>query len=230
LPPAADVSRETFEGFEEMPAMTGGRASVSSLNLANPDFDRKLRLYAQLLSRWGNAMNLVSGASFANFWARHIADSAQLLAYAPSARRWVDLGSGAGLPGIVIAIQLAEYSGAVVHCIESDKRKAAFLRQVARATLAPALVHVNRIEVGDANCLNPVDAVTARGLAPLPRLIGIANTFLRNGAVGVFPCGRSAQTQVRSLSQTFKLEIEAFPSKVAIGQIMRMRSAAESRP
>ena len=127
----------------------------------------QLKIFVDLLGRWRKATNLISNESFANVWTRHIADSAQLLDYAPSARHWVDLGSGAGFPGIVIAIQLSEFPGAAVHCIESDKRKAAFLRQVARETGAPALVHANRIELIDPNSISPVDAVTARGSRPL---------------------------------------------------------------
>ena len=80
-------------------------------------------------------------STFASVWTRHIADSAQLLALAPEAKRWVDMGSGAGFPGLVIAIQLADVPGAIVHCIESDRRKCAFLREAARATGAAAAIH-----------------------------------------------------------------------------------------
>ena len=83
--------------------------------------------------RWRKTTNLIAESTFQSVWTRHIADSAQLLALAPDARRWVDMGSGAGFPGLVIAIQLAGVPGAVVHCIESDRRKCAFLREAVRA-------------------------------------------------------------------------------------------------
>ena len=99
------------------------------------------RPYVDLLARWRKTTNLISESTFASVWTRHIADSAQLLALAPGAIRWVDMGSGAGFPGLVIAIQLAGVPGAVVHCIESDQRKCAFLREAARATGAAATIH-----------------------------------------------------------------------------------------
>ena len=100
--------------------------------------------------RWRKTTNLIAESTFASVWTRHIADSAQLLALAPGARRWVDMGSGAGFPGLVIAIQLADVPGAVVHCIESDQRKCAFLREAVRATGAAATIHPKRVEAIDA--------------------------------------------------------------------------------
>jgi 16S rRNA (guanine527-N7)-methyltransferase len=225
------VSRETPAAHLPPPAMTDNCALLPTVadTPSNAECESKLKIFVELLRRWRTATNLVSDPSFADVWTRHVADSAQLLAYAPSARRWVDLGSGAGFPGMVIAIQLAEYPGAVVHCIESNKRKAAFLREVARATAAPALVHVDRIELIDANSLLPVDAVTARGLAPLPRLVEFASVWLANGAIGIFPCGRSTKEQVRGLTQAVKLELESFPSKLdPSAQIVRVRRAMQA--
>ena len=193
--------------------------------------EKQLRIFVQLLGQWRTATNLISEASFADVWTRHIADSGQLLEFAPSARRWVDLGSGAGFPGMVIAIQLARYPDAVVHCVESDKRKAAFLRQVARATGAPVVVHVTRIEALEAHSVSPVDAVTARGLAPLPRLVEYANVWLRSGAIGIFPCGRSAQKHGLALARSPGLEIETFPNKFdSGGRIVRIRCATQGPP
>jgi 16S rRNA (guanine527-N7)-methyltransferase len=209
--------------------MTGIPEHVSSLIVAGSDFEKRLQIYVELLDHWRDAASLVSDATLADVWTRHIADSAQLLVYARTAERWVDLGSGAGFPGMVIAIKLAESSDAVVHCIESNKRKAAFLRQVARATGAPAVVHANRIEVVDPNSLLPVDAVTARGLAPLPRLVDFANVWLRNGAIGIFPCGRSAEEQVRSMNRALDVEIESFPSVLdPNARIVRVKRATQA--
>ena len=115
--------------------MTDDRAAALAFIGADSRMEARLDTYVDLLARWRKATNLISESAFSQVWARHIADSAQLLAFAPLARRWVDLGSGAGFPGMVIAIQLAEIEGAEVHCIESDQRKCAFLRAVARAAV-----------------------------------------------------------------------------------------------
>ncbi len=153
----------------------------------------RLDIYVALLAKWRNTINLISDASFAQVWTRHIADSAQLLAFAPDARIWVDLGSGAGFPGMVLAIQLADTPGATVHLVEIDKRKCAFLREAARAAGAPAVVHNVRIEEAPARIADAVDAVTARALAPLPRLIDFCNIWLNVGAVGIFPRGKTLE-------------------------------------
>jgi 16S rRNA (guanine527-N7)-methyltransferase len=103
--------------------------------------EERLSTFVELLDRWRHKINLISNSTFGSVWTRHIADSAQLHALAPKATRWVDMGSGAGFPGLVIAIQLADFPGAIVHCIESDGRKCAFLREAARATGAAAVIH-----------------------------------------------------------------------------------------
>ena len=206
------------------------RAHAMSLTAVTPEIARRLNIYIDLLGQWRSVTNLISESSFAQVWMRHVADSAQLLAYAPSARRWLDFGSGAGFPGIVIAIQLAGRPGAVVHCIESDRRKSAFLRRVVRATGAPVFVHSARIESIDPKFMGPVDAVTARGLGPLPQVIELANVWIGDGALGIFPCGRSASEQVRALTEASKFEIETFPSRLdADARIVRVRSATQAQ-
>ena len=113
------------------------RAALRLVPVSRETEDR-LATYVDLLARWRKTTNLIAESTFASVWTRHIADSAQLLALAPQARRWVDLGSGAGFPGLVIAIQLADVAGAAVHLIESDQRKCAFLREAVRVTGAAA--------------------------------------------------------------------------------------------
>jgi 16S rRNA (guanine527-N7)-methyltransferase len=123
----------------------------------------------ELLPRWRKVTNLTSERAFSQVWTRHLVDCAQLIGYAPLARRWVDLGSGAGFPGMVITILLAKMrGGAEVHCIESDQSKCAFLREVARAIDAPAHVHAARTEMFNPCALSLVDAIASRVLAPCP--------------------------------------------------------------
>jgi 16S rRNA (guanine527-N7)-methyltransferase len=184
----------------------------------------RLAAYVDLLARWRKTTNLIAESTFPSVWTRHIADSAQLLALAPDARRWVDMGSGAGFPGLVIAIQLADVPGAVVHCIESDQRKCAFLREAARLTGAAAIIHPVRVEAIDATSLGAVDAVTARAFAPLPLTLRLARTWIERGAVGVFPRGESARDQVAALPEAHRYAIEAVPSLLdARSAILRVR-------
>jgi 16S rRNA (guanine527-N7)-methyltransferase len=169
------------------------RAAALALTPVSRETVERLQVYVDLLDRWRTVVNLVSKASFESVWTRHVADSAQLLPLAPQARVWVDMGSGAGFPGMVIAIQLTAVEGARVHLIESDQRKSAFLREAARATGAPVTVHNHRIEDAASEIASSVDAITARALAPLPRLIAFATLWLDNGAIGVFPRGRRSE-------------------------------------
>jgi 16S rRNA (guanine527-N7)-methyltransferase len=189
----------------------------------------RLDIYVALLAKWRRAVNLVSEAGFGQIWTRHVADSAQLPAFAPDARNWVDMGSGAGFPGMVIAIQLADKIGACVHLIESDHRKCSFLREVARATGAAAEIHNTRIETGVSEIAVPVDAVTARALAPLPRLIDFANIWLDAGAIGVFPRGRTAGAHVDFISVYPHYSIEFPRSRInRASEIAIVRNRRES--
>lgn len=197
------------------PATADDRTRALALVPVSRETERRLALYVNLLARWSAITDLISPASFQHVWTRHIADSAQLLDLAPAARHWVDMGSGAGFPGLVIAIQLSNVPGARVHLIESDKRKCAFLREVARETGAPAEIHPVRVESAEAQGLTSVDAVTARAFAPLPRLMEFAKVFLAQGAVGIFPRGRSADSQFDDLPEASSFAIEARASRVA---------------
>ncbi len=195
--------------------------------------EERLVVFVDHLARWRKTTNLISESSFASVWTRHVADSAQILGLAPGALRWVDMGSGAGFPGLVIAILLAGVPGAVVHCIESDQRKCAFLREAARATGAAAQIHALRVESVDTAKLGPVDAITARAFAPLPLTLKLATVWLEEGAAGVFPRGRSAQDQLEALDLYRDYTIEMLPSAVdaeaAILRIRLIRDTADGR-
>jgi 16S rRNA (guanine527-N7)-methyltransferase len=176
--------------------------------------EARLAIFVDLLDRWRGKTNLIADSTFPTVWTRHIADSGQLMALAPDARRWVDMGSGAGFPGLVIAIQLADVPGAIVHCIESDGRKCAFLREAARATGAAAQIHALRVEAIAPESLGPVDAVTARAFAPLPMTLKLARPWIERGAIAVFPRGESARDQIDALADARAYAIESFPSVV----------------
>jgi len=200
------------------------RAALRLVPVSRETGDR-LAAYVELLARWRKTTNLIAESTFASVWTRHVADSAQLVALAPQAKRWIDMGSGAGFPGLVIAIQLADVPGAMVHLIESDQRKCAFLREAVRLTQAVAEIHPIRVEALEPLSLGLVDAVTARAFAPLPLTLKLARTWIERGAVGVFPRGESAKDQVAALPEATAYAIELLPSltdpKAAILRIRR---------
>jgi len=178
------------------------RQAALRLVSVSRETEQRLDAFVALLDRWRHKTNLIAESTFPSVWTRHIADSAQLIALAPEAKRWLDMGSGAGFPGLVIAIQLADVPGAIVHCVESDRRKAAFLREAARATGAAAIIHPERVEAIAPESLGPVDAVTARAFAPLRLTLELARPWIERGAVAVFPRGESAKDQLAALAQT----------------------------
>jgi 16S rRNA (guanine527-N7)-methyltransferase len=186
--------------------------------------EERLGIFVALLDRWRHKTNLIADSTFPSVWTRHIADSAQLLGLAPEAKRWLDMGSGAGFPGLVIAIQLADVPDAVVHCIESDQRKCAFLREAARATGARATVHPARVEAIDPESLGAVDAVTARAFAPLPLALKLARPWMERGAIAVLPRGESARDQIAALPEASLYAIETMSSVVnSKAAILRIR-------
>jgi 16S rRNA (guanine527-N7)-methyltransferase len=167
----------------------------------------RLDVYLDLLRRWQRTINLVAASTLADPWRRHILDSAQLIRFVPGdATRLVDLGSGAGLPGLVLAIMGVRD----VHLIESDRRKAAFLREAARATGAGATLHACRIE--EAPPLT-ADIVTARALAPLKDLLGHAHRFATPGTRCLFPKGRQVEAELTDAGASWTMEVERQPSQ-----------------
>ena len=155
----------------------------------------RLEIYVAMLREWQSRINLVSPTTLGSIWERHVVDSLQLHALKPKALRWADMGSGGGLPGLVIACALAEQEGAQVHLIESNHKKAAFLRAVSVALALPTTIHAMRIEEAIPH-LSSIDVVTARALAPLGDLIAYGNLLLKSGATGLFPKGRDYQSEL----------------------------------
>lgn len=209
----------------------GGYFSVSRETVA------RLEVYADLLRRWQKTINLVASSTLDAIWDRHFADSAQLLALAPpEARNWIDLGSGAGFPGLVLAILLAEKGGAHVSLVESDTRKAAFLREVARATGVAVDIYAQRIEtVATQAKFEPIDVVTARALAPLPRLLDLSAPYFTRDTLGLFLKGREAKAEVEEAHQTWDFDAELAPSltdnsgRIIIVRALKAKTEVHSR-
>lgn len=174
----------------------------------------RLEAIVDLLRRWQGTINLVAPATLPAIWQRHVADSLQLLALAPAAAsRWVDLGSGGGFPGLVVAAVLAERPGAVVHLVESDTRKAAFLRESARVAGLPVEVHAERIEKVAEKLAPGTHVVSARALAPLAKLLDLASPFLAAGALALFPKGKDAERELTEARKGWTLDLNLAPSR-----------------
>lgn len=175
----------------------------------------RLETYANLLLKWRNAVNLVAPGTLDDIWHRHFADSAQLVALAgDDARVWLDLGSGGGFPGLVVAIMLANRRGSVIHLVESNARKCAFLRDVSRATGATVEIHDTRIEtLSGADTVLRADVISARALSPLERLLGQAAPFFGPDSRGLFLKGRNAEQEVRAARRRYAFEATLHPSR-----------------
>ncbi|MFA6264286.1 MAG: 16S rRNA (guanine(527)-N(7))-methyltransferase RsmG [Pseudolabrys sp.] len=195
--------------------LAGDKARALSLTPVSRETLARLEAYVELLLRWQQTTNLISPATIPHLWTRHVADSLQILGLAPDATTWVDLGSGGGFPAIPIACALTGKPGAMVHLVESNGKKAAFLREAIRVTGAPAQVHAERIEKYIDATVKSVDVVTARALAPLKTLCDQAFPLLERGAIGLFAKGLDVDTELTEASKYWKLEVQKVPSKTS---------------
>jgi 16S rRNA (guanine527-N7)-methyltransferase len=165
----------------------------------------RLDRYVDLFLEWQAKTNLVAPSTLPHLWTRHISDSLQLLTLAPSAKVWVDLGSGGGFPGVVLACALAETSGAMVHLVERNAKKAAFLREALRISASPGMVHL--ADIGDTvdRIAGKVDCVTARAVAPLHQLIGFAEPLVSKGAKALFLKGQDVEAELTEATKYWRI-------------------------
>lgn len=203
---AGDVSRETYE---------------------------RLKTFEATFRKWSSRINLSAPSTLASLWQRHILDSAQLMPLAPHAKRWVDIGSGGGFPGAIVAILLRERTDSRIALIESNRKKTAFLQAALGEVGARAEIHAVRIEAApDALSFSP-DIVTARALAPLGALFGLAEPWLSSGARGLFHKGRDYRLEVEQSSHAWNFNLIVHPSQIepdsVILEITDLQRAAESR-
>jgi 16S rRNA (guanine527-N7)-methyltransferase len=182
------------------------KAAALALIPVSRETEQRLDRYIELLREWQSKTNLVAPSTLPQLWTRHVADSLQLLKLAPSAKTWADLGSGGGFPGVVLACALAETPGAMVHLIERNNKKAAFLREALRVTAAPGLVHAEGIE-DIVDRLPPlIDCVTARALAPLHQLIGYAEPLVQRGAKALFLKGQDVEAELTDATKYWNIQ------------------------
>ena len=190
---------------------------AAAFDVSRETLDR-LRRYTELLERWQKVQNLVSPRTLPEVWQRHFADSAQLLEHAPPFGLWLDLGSGAGFPGLVIAILAANRQDAVVHLVESNGRKCAFLAEVARCTEAAVEIHNLRIEsLSAANKVMAPDIVSARALASLDDVLDLAQPLFGRDTVGLLLKGRQAAEELEAARKRWTFDARLIPSRTQAG-------------
>jgi 16S rRNA (guanine527-N7)-methyltransferase len=187
------------------PPNQADKAAALALTPVSRETEQRLDRYVDLLREWQAKTNLVAPSTLPNLWTRHISDSLQLLALAPSARIWVDLGSGGGFPGIVLACVLAESQGSMVHLVERNAKKAAFLREALRVTHSPGTVHLAEIKDTVERINGAVDCVTARAVAPLHQLIGFAEPLVKRGARVLFLKGQDVEAELTKATKYWNI-------------------------
>lgn len=198
--------------------------SFSALLHVSRETMERLTVYESLLHKWQKSINLVSPASLSALWSRHMLDSAQLVELAPTtAKCWMDIGSGGGFPGMVVAIIMANNPEFHMNLVESDSRKSIFLREVARLTGAPVTVHTARIEELSSGLLQP-DVISARALASMSQLLGYSAPFFRQGTTGLFLKGAGYAEELTDARKDWIFSSEAFPSRSdKVGVVLKIQ-------
>ena len=198
------------------------KAAALALTPVSRETEARLDAYVDLLAQWQSKTNLIASSTLPTVWTRHISDSLQLLNLLPAAKIWADLGSGGGFPGVVLACALAESPGAMIHLVERNAKKAAFLREALRVTGAPGAVYpgdikdsVDRIS-GDINC------ATARAVAPLNQLIGYAEPYIKRGAKVLFLKGQDVEAELTEAAKYWIITPQLHRSRTGEGWIVEI--------
>lgn len=181
-------------------------------NVSRETFERLL-VFEALFLKWSKAFNLAAPSTLTQLWERHILDSAQLVAIRNPQDEWLDIGSGGGLPGVIMAIFMTESTNGQVHLVESNGKKAAFLRNAIRETGALGTVHQMRIEDA-AREIGPVNVMTARALAALPKLLELSETWLTQGATALFHKGREYHQEIKLARDEWQFDLLEHPSAI----------------
>lgn len=219
-------ARATGEAAQDVGGGVKDASSFAAATGATPTQLQDLERFQVRLAEWNERMNLVGPSALTEFWGRHAYDSAQLLALAPDALTWADLGAGAGFPGLVLAILLKGRPGAHVHLVESMAKRCRFLQGVVDELELPASVHNARAE----SLSLTVDIVTARACAPAVRLLEFAWPYLRNGARGLFLKGQDIEAELAEATKSWDFQAELLPSRSsASGRILSVKRLRRGR-
>lgn len=198
------------------------KAAAIALTPVSHETEVRLDAYIDLLMQWQAKTNLVASSTVPKIWTRHIADSLQLLRLTPTSKIWVDLGSGGGFPGVVLACALAETPGATIHLVERNTKKAAFLREALRVTAAPGTVHLCDIEDSVDRISGRIDCVTARAVAPLHQLIGFAEPWMKRGGKALFLKGQDVEAELTEATKYWKMLPRLHRSRTGEGWIVEL--------
>jgi len=219
------------------------RAAALRLITVSHETTERLNRFVALLLAWQARINLIAPSTVPELWTRHIADSLQLLEIILGIqarvdlgsvggrggdsvpKTWVDFGSGGGFPAIPIACALAETAGVQVHLLESNSKKAAFLREAIRLLHLPAQVHNERVENFGESWPGSADVVTARAFAPLKIVCDQAFPFIAKGAIGLFLKGQDVDAELTEAAKYWTIQASTVPSKTSLsGRIVVVRS------
>jgi 16S rRNA (guanine527-N7)-methyltransferase len=197
--------------------LAADKSVALGLTPVSRETEKRLDRFIDLLGQWQTKTNLVAPSTLPHLWTRHVADSLQLVDLNPMATGWIDLGSGGGFPGVVLACALAEQRGAVVHLVERNAKKAAFLREAIRVTSSPGVVHLS--EIGDIvdTVEDRIDCITARALAPLDLLLGLAEPLVRKGAKALFLKGQDVDAELTEATKYWNIRPLLHPSRTGGG-------------
>lgn len=218
-----------------VPDLSADRGRALALTPVSRETTARLNQFVALLLQWQDVTHLIAPSTVPRLWTRHIADSLQLIDLAPDAKIWVDLGTGGGFPGLVIACALYGKAGREVHLVESTAKKAAFLREAVAATESPAIVHGERMEKFVDTFAGRPDIVTARAVSPLRSLLGQCVPLLRQGTVGIFPKGQDVEVELTEATKCWKIQPHLHPSRtgghgwiVELDKIERLNPSAKA--
>jgi 16S rRNA (guanine527-N7)-methyltransferase len=201
------------------------RARALALTPVSRETVARLDRLVEVLLQWQATTNLIGASTIPQLWTRHIADSLQLLPLAPNSRTWIDLGSGGGFPGLVIACAMADIDGAAVHLIESVGKKARFLREASQAVGLPTHVHNVRIEDYAKRPGIIADTITARALAPLKVLLGYVHPLMHPGTRALLLKGQDVETELAEAAISWNIESDLVMSKTSpSGRILIVRA------
>jgi 16S rRNA (guanine527-N7)-methyltransferase len=194
------------------------RTEVLAMFNVSRETAARLDRFVDVLLTWQRHTNLISNSTVPNLWMRHIADSLQLLGLGPKNSKsegpvWVDIGTGGGFPGVVLACALADVPGAQMHMIESSTKKGAFLREAVAATGTPGIVHVGRAEDLGPPLASITDVVTARAVAPLKDLLRLVAPFIKKGAQALLLKGQDVDAELTEATKYWNIGAERVPSK-----------------